>query len=80
MTFAISFTGTAAAQVEKVRKLARENDVTFAGNEQFGSFTGSGVVGNYKFISDHVVQVEILKKPFFARWSMVEAKINELFA
>ena len=36
----------------RLRKLAEQNEVLVAGNEQSGSFSGNGVEGEYRFSED----------------------------
>jgi hypothetical protein len=65
--------------VEKARKAAQENEATFSGDIQAGSFCGSGVEGRYEIAGD-TITVTIDKKPFYAPWSVVETQVKGFFA
>jgi hypothetical protein len=43
-----------------------------------GSFSGSGVEGEYE-VEDGTVTVTITNKPFFLSWDNVESRVREFF-
>ena len=78
-SFTLSLTTTPAALLERAKKLAAEGDAIFQGDTSSGSFTGSGVEGNYQIDAD-TLTVTITDKPFFAPWALVESKIRGFFS
>lgn len=76
--FTVPLTTTPALLIAKARRLAVENDVAFDGDEQRGTFAGSGVEGHYTVAGDSV-GIVLTRKPFYASWSMVEDRVREFF-
>jgi hypothetical protein len=77
-SFQLKLTDSPEALVEKAKKVAAENNATFAGDAQAGSFSGSGVEGSYAINGD-IIAVTIATKPFYAPWSVVESRVREFF-
>ncbi len=77
-TFNIKATKNPATLVSEAKKVAEENDATFRGDTNSGSFSGKGVKGRYK-IEGETVKVTITDKPSLASWSTVESKVKEFF-
>jgi hypothetical protein len=64
--------------VSEAKKVAKENDATFRGDTNSGSFAGKGVKDTYK-IEGGIVKVTITDTPTLASWSKVESKVKEFF-
>ena len=77
-SFQVKLTDSPGALVEKAKRMAAENNATFTGDAQAGSFSGSGVEGSYKITGD-IVAVTISAKPFYAPWFVVESQVREFF-
>jgi hypothetical protein len=77
-TFSIKATKNPSTLVSDAKKVAKENDATFRGDTDSGSFAGKGVKGRYK-IEGGTVKVTITDKPTLASWSKVESKVKEFF-
>jgi hypothetical protein len=77
-TFSIKATKSPSTLVSEAKKIAEENDATFRGDTNSGSFAGKGVKGSYK-IEGGTVKVTITDKPTLASWSKVESKVKEFF-
>ena len=77
-TFSIKATKNPSTLVSQAKKVAKENDATFRGDADSGSFSGKGVEGRYK-IEGGSVKVTITDKPSLASWSTVESKVKEFF-
>ena len=77
-TFSIRATKSPGTLVSEAKKVAKENDATFRGDTNTGSFSGKGVKGRYK-IEGGTVKVTITDKPTLASWSKVESKVKEFF-
>ncbi len=77
-TFSIKVTKSPSTLVSEAKKVAKENDASFRGDANSGSFSGRGVKGKYK-IEGGTVKVTITDKPSLASWSTVEAKVKEFF-
>jgi len=78
-TFQIKFEGDAKVLIDRAKKIARDNGAYFNGDETKGSFSGSGVAGNYLVEQDTII-ITIDKKPFIAPWHLVENKIRDFFS
>ena len=77
-TFSIRATKNPSTLVSEAKKVAKENDATFKGDNTSGSFSGKGVEGRYK-IEGGAVKVTLTDKPTLASWSTVESKVKEFF-
>ncbi len=77
-TFSIKATKNPGTLVSEAKKVAKENNATFRGDNTSGSFSGKGVKGRYK-IEGGTVKVTITDKPTLASWSRVESKVKEFF-
>jgi hypothetical protein len=77
-TFNIKATKNPGTLVSEAKKVAKENDATFRGDTNSGSFSGKGVEGRYK-IEGGTVKITITDKPTLASWSTVESKVKEFF-
>lgn len=77
-SFSVSFTEDPKQLIARARHVAAENEAVFRGDEKDGTFSGSGVEGHY-VVADGEVLVTITSKPFFAPWSLVEARVREFF-
>jgi hypothetical protein len=77
-TFNIKATKNPSTLVSEAKEVAKENNATFRGDTNSGSFSGKGVKGSYK-IEGGTVQVTITDKPTLASWSTVESKVKEFF-
>jgi hypothetical protein len=77
-TFSINTNKDPQTLVQQAKGVAEENNATFKGDTNSGSFSGSGVEGSYE-IEGSTVHVTVTDKPKLATWSKVESKINEFF-
>ena len=77
-TFSIKATKSPGTLVSEAKKVAKENDASFSGDANSGSFSGKGVKGRYK-IEGETVKITITDKPTLASWSKVESKVKEFF-
>jgi hypothetical protein len=77
-TFSISTAEDPATLVDRAKRVASENGAAFEGDVTSGSFSGSGVKGEYK-IEDRTVTVTITDKPFFLSWDNVESRVKGFF-
>jgi hypothetical protein len=62
----------------RARKAARENSMTFVGDESSGRFSHGMLEGEYSVVGQKVI-VTIVDKHFVIPWVFVEAKLKELF-
>jgi hypothetical protein len=77
-TFSIRTTKNPTTLVSEARRVAQENDATFRGDANSGSFSGKGVKGSYRIVGG-AVKVTVTDKPTLASWSAVESKVKEFF-
>ena len=77
-TFSINPTKNPSTLVSEAKRVAKENNATFRGDTNAGSFSGKGVKGRYN-IEGRTVNVTITDKPTLASWSTVESKVKEFF-
>ena len=77
-TFSIRTAKNPTTLVSEARRVAKENDATFRGDANSGSFSGKGVKGRYN-IEGRTVKVTVTDKPALASWSAVESKVKEFF-
>ena len=61
----------------RVRKAAKENSVTFVGDESSGRFSHGMLKGEYNMVGEKVI-FTIIDKPVWIPWPIVEAKLKEL--
>ncbi len=77
-TFSVSTDKAPQTLAEEAKKVAEENGATFRGDENSGSFSGSGVEGSYE-VEGSTVQITVTEKPSFVPWSTVESQVEEFF-
>ena len=77
-TFSVSTDKDPQTLAEEDKKVAEENGATFRGDENSGSFSGSGVEGSYE-VEGTTVQITVTEKPGFVPWSTVESQVEEFF-
>ena len=77
-TFSIRTAKNPTTLVSEAKRVAQENDATFRGDANSGSFSGKGVKGRYN-IEGGTVKVTVTDKPALASWSTVESKVKEFF-
>ncbi len=77
-TFSIKATKSPGTLVSEAKKVAKENNASFRGDANSGSFSGRGVKGKYE-IEGGTVKITITDKPSLASWSTVESKVKEFF-
>jgi hypothetical protein len=77
-SFSISTAEDPTTLVDRAKRVASENGATFEGDATSGSFSGSGVEGEYK-IEGRTVTVTITDKPFFLSWDNVESRVKRFF-
>lgn len=77
--FQFNLTSSAAAVIEKAKVAAAKNGVSFRGDADMGSFSGMGVVGEYRTIGA-TLEVQIKQKPMIMTWGMIEKSLNQFFA
>jgi hypothetical protein len=77
--FQFKLTSPAAAVIEKAKGAAAKNGVTFNGNAEKGSFSGMGIVGEYRIVETNL-EVHIKQKPMIMTWGMIEKSLNQFFA
>jgi hypothetical protein len=63
--------------ISKIRHEIEKNNGNFSGDENEGSFTASGIAGNYSVL-DHVM-VSIFKKPAIVPNSLIEKEVKKYF-
>ena len=79
-TFTVPLKGRSPSDlVGKAKEAAEDSGADFSGDEHTGTFSGSGVLGNYEIRPDDVL-ITLTSKPLIAPWSFVEARIREFFA
>jgi hypothetical protein len=78
-TFTINTDKDPQMLVEDARKAAEENNATFKGDTNLGSFSGKGVEGSYE-VEGNTVHMAVTDKPRLASWSKVEFKLEEFFS
>ncbi len=77
-TFRVTFTGEPSELISKAKDVASSNGAYFSGDEDSGTFSGSGVSGNY-VVEENTVIITVKEKPFLAPWGLVENKIRAFF-
>jgi hypothetical protein len=77
-TFTINTSKEPQTLVEEARKAAEENNATFEGDTNSGSFSGKGVEGSYE-VEGGTMHVTVTDKRRLAPWSKVKSKLEELF-
>lgn len=77
--FQFKLVSPAAAVIEKAKSAAAKNGVVFQGDAEKGSFSGMGIVGEYRII-DTSLEVHIKKKPMIMTWGMIEKSLHQFFA
>ncbi len=78
-TFSVTTNKDPQTLVEEARKVAEENNATFKGDTNAGSFSGKGVEGSYE-VEGNTVTITVTDKPRLASWSKVESKVKEFFS
>ncbi len=77
-TFSVTTNKDPQTLVEEARRVAEENNATFKGDTNAGSFAGKGVEGSYE-VDGNTVTITVTDKPKLASWSKVESKVKEFF-
>ena len=78
-TFTINTNKDPQTLVQQARQVAKENDATFKGDTNSGSFSGKGVEGSYE-VEGNTVRVTVTDKPTLASWKKAESKMEEFFS
>ncbi len=78
-TFSVSTDKDPQTLAEEAKKVAEENGATFRGDENSGSFSGSGLEGSDDVEDSTTVHVTVTEKPSFVPWSTVESQVEEFF-
>jgi hypothetical protein len=78
-TFSVNTNKDPQTLVQEARTVAEENNATFTGDANSGSFSGRGVEGSYE-VNGNTVTITITDKPRLAPWSKVESKVKEFFS
>ena len=69
-----------AGDIEKARQAVESNGGTFVGDYGYGTFSGSGIQGEYrKLMGGDSYVVTITKKPWLVSCGYIEGKIKEYF-
>lgn len=76
-TFGIDTTVDRRSLLARARKAAKENSVTFVGDEESGRFSHGLLRGEYSMVGEKVI-FTIIDKPVWIPWPIVEAKLKEL--
>ena len=81
MAFEIMFNDSPKNLIDKIRKVANENNGKFTGDENKGEIEISSPVGKiraaYK-VENQLANIEILEKPFFLSEEMIKGQIVKL--
>jgi hypothetical protein len=77
-SFNVNFADAESA-VTKAKSAVASGGGRFSGDVSGGTFSGSGIEGGYRVISDTEAEVTILKKPVFLPESVVENKVRQFF-
>ena len=77
-TFKVIVNSSTEEFMAKAHKLAREHGALLTGDNRSGSFSASGVNGEYS-MADNTVSITVTKKPFCVPWSMVEKRAKDFF-
>ena len=76
--FKIPLTKPKGHLMQDAATLLPKNGFQFTSGTDGGRISGNGFEGSFHFV-DQEMEIEITKKPFFAPWSLVEAKIRDSF-
>ena len=69
-----------SGDVEKARQAVEDNGGQFDGDYGSGTFSGSGVEGEYrKMVGGDDYVVSIIRKPWLVSCSYIERKVREYF-
>jgi hypothetical protein len=77
-TFSVDIMKNPDTLVSEARQVAEENDATFKGDRNSGSFSGNGVEGSYD-VEGEDLTVTITDKPTLAPRSTVESRVRAFF-
>jgi hypothetical protein len=77
-SFKVNF-DSAESAVAKAKSAVASGGGRFSGDVSGGTFSGSGVEGCYRVISDTEAEVTILKKPVFLPESLVKSEARKFF-
>lgn len=75
-TYRIPIRGDVRAKLAEARRRAAASGVLIEGDERSGSVTGMGISGTY-VVSEGVVTVTILQRPFFVTPARIERSLRE---
>ena len=64
--------------VQKLRRLAKKNNIKFEGDECTGKAEGKGFVANYR-VEGRECTLTVTKKPMLVPWGVVEKAIAKVF-
>jgi hypothetical protein len=64
--------------IEQAKEAASQNGIIFEGDHESGNYSGFGLEGEYQ-IQDRELTLNIIKKPAFLPWNMIETKIKQFF-
>lgn len=64
--------------ITQAKDAASQNGITFDGDHESGSYSGFGLEGEYH-IQDRELTLNIIKKPAFLPWNIIETKIKQFF-
>lgn len=76
--FQFKLTSPAVKVIEKAKVAAAKNGVTFKGDADKGSFSGMGIVGEYRVVEANL-EIHIKQKPMIMTWGMIEKSLNQFF-
>ena len=83
MSFEIMFNDSPKNLIDKIRKVATENNGKFTGDENTGEIEISTPAGKihaaYK-VENQLANIEILEKPFFLSEEMIKGQIVKLLS
>ncbi len=64
--------------VLQAKEAASQNGIIFDGDHESGSYSGFGLKGEYH-IQNQEITLNIIKKPAFLPWNIIETKIKQFF-
>lgn len=76
--FEISLSEHPEIILNKAQEIAHANQVHFSADQAEGRFSGRGLEGTYRFQGDRLI-VQVIKKPPFVTWKMVEKMMQKFF-
>ena len=76
--FEFKLSGDKDIVLKRLRMLAQEHDMKCDGDDNSGSISGKGFLGNYQFQQNSVI-VTIDQKPWIVPWGLAEKEISAFF-